>query len=177
MDRKKVISGAPWNFNNDLIVLEEPKEVGVFLGNLIGNLEDTDMGATGDWLDNFMRGRVNIDINKTLKRALRVSLDGETLTILLQYERLPSFCTHCGCLGHVVGTCPATKEGEMLPAKFGVWLKVGAPTDRGKGRWSRNDEQPPRTDKEKKGDSAGTSPLKKECRLKGIVLLSLLPCL
>ncbi|KAL5834609.1 hypothetical protein ACOSQ4_014106 [Xanthoceras sorbifolium] len=182
MDRKKVLSGGTWNFNNDLIVLEEPKglgdlsklsfnrasfwiqihnvpvfcmsnEVGIWLGNMIGDLKDIDFGPSGDCLGKFMWVRVNIDISLPLKRALRVSLDGESVTVLLRYERLPNFCRLCGKLGHVIGTCPNSINGALSSSTFGAWLRAAAPLERSKGHW-RLDNKPPRASASKKPDSA-----------------------
>ncbi|KAL5865350.1 hypothetical protein ACOSQ3_002864 [Xanthoceras sorbifolium] len=105
MDRRRVLLGGPWNFDNALLVLEVPtgygdfsemkfrwaefwvqvhnvplvcmtRNVGLFLGKHIGQVKEIDVGASGDCLGKFLRIRVAIDILKPLKRVLRVKLEG-----------------------------------------------------------------------------------------------------
>ncbi|KAL5738450.1 hypothetical protein ACOSP7_031211 [Xanthoceras sorbifolium] len=105
VDRKRILAGAPWNFDNSLLVLEEPtgngdlgsmnfskaelwiqvhnvplvcmtKEIGLFLGRQIGEVCELDLGATGDCLGKFLRVRIRLDVSKPLRRCLRVDLDG-----------------------------------------------------------------------------------------------------
>ncbi|TXG72823.1 hypothetical protein EZV62_001402 [Acer yangbiense] len=89
------------------------KEMGEFLGRLIGDLVDIDVGSTGECFGKFMRMRVAIDISKPLKRFLRVDLadDGEESLLLLRYKGLPEFCFNCGLVGHSFWECP-TERGE-----------------------------------------------------------------
>ena len=90
-----MLSGGPWNFNNDLLVLEEPKglgdfsklkfnrvsfwiqlhqvplfcmtkEVAIFLGNIIGKLEDVDLGTSGDCL-----GVPTVDVSLCFRAELQ----------------------------------------------------------------------------------------------------------
>ncbi|TXG71535.1 hypothetical protein EZV62_000114 [Acer yangbiense] len=94
-DRSKVLSGAPWSFDNDLLVLEEPdgkgsieeiefswcdfwvqifqvpllcntREIGCFLGEMIGKVVEVDGDLAGDSVGKFLRVRVRIDITKPL---------------------------------------------------------------------------------------------------------------
>ncbi|KAL5772476.1 hypothetical protein ACOSQ2_012400 [Xanthoceras sorbifolium] len=117
-DRQRVLTGGPWGFDRGLLVLEEPvgsgdvsrmvfrlvefwvqlynipfvcmnKEVGSFLGSLIGELCEINGGATGDCMGKYLRVRVKIDITQPLKPCLKVDLrSGEEVVILLRYERL-----------------------------------------------------------------------------------------
>ncbi|TXG71179.1 hypothetical protein EZV62_006114 [Acer yangbiense] len=90
-DRRKVIAGAPWTFDNALLVLEEPEVTGL----------------ADDCIRKFMRVRVRIDIDKPLKRCLRVDVmgDGVETVMLLRYERLPNICFKCGKIGHTTNEC------------------------------------------------------------------------
>ncbi|KAL5819222.1 hypothetical protein ACOSQ4_023064 [Xanthoceras sorbifolium] len=104
-DRKQILAGEPWNFDNSLLVLGEPtgngdlgnmkfsntefwvqvynvplvcmtREIDLFLGRQIGEVCELDLGATGDCLGKFLRIRVRIDISRPLQRCIRVDLDG-----------------------------------------------------------------------------------------------------
>ncbi|KAL5773580.1 hypothetical protein ACOSQ2_013504 [Xanthoceras sorbifolium] len=126
-DRYRVLSGGPWCFDNALLVLEVPtgigdiarmkfdrvafwiqiqnvpllcmtKDIGAYLGGLIGEVQDVDLDASGDCFGKFLRVRVFVDVNKPLKRLIRVDLagSGEVTIMLLRYERLPDFCCRSG---------------------------------------------------------------------------------
>ncbi|KAL5555259.1 hypothetical protein UlMin_037495 [Ulmus minor] len=139
-DRRRVISGGPWCFQNKLLVLEEPTGVGDYskmsfsntpfwiqlhnipvlcmsktVGSILGNM----MG-----LGTFIRVRAIIDISKPLKRILKVRLgsDKELVTILLRYEHLPELCFHCGVIGHPLNECPGrgSFQGDNLILKYGA---------------------------------------------------------
>ncbi|KAL5744815.1 hypothetical protein ACOSQ2_027931 [Xanthoceras sorbifolium] len=102
-DRKRVLEGGPWCFDKFLIVLREvqgvgrisvldfnfvplwvqlynlpivgiSKEMGIFLGGLIGKVVDIDVGSNGSCIGRFIRVRVLVEVSKALKRGLRVSL-------------------------------------------------------------------------------------------------------
>ncbi|KAK3199011.1 hypothetical protein Dsin_022426 [Dipteronia sinensis] len=134
-DRRKVLAGGPWSFKDSLIVLEEPtgkgelqslkfctaefwvqisnipilcmtKEIWRFLGSIIGEVREVDTRPSGDCLGKCFRVRVAIEVDKPIRRFLRVDVlgDGEETVMPLQYERLPNFCFRCGILGHTSGT-------------------------------------------------------------------------
>ncbi|TXG72019.1 hypothetical protein EZV62_000598 [Acer yangbiense] len=105
-DRKRVLMGGPWSFDGALIVLEEPegkgainsllfnsvdfwvqisnvpmicmtKDIGKFLGSIIGEVREVDVGPSGDCLGKFMRVRVAVEVDKPLRRFLRVDVLGD----------------------------------------------------------------------------------------------------
>ncbi|TXG58254.1 hypothetical protein EZV62_016083 [Acer yangbiense] len=112
-DKRKIISGGPWSFNDALIVLEEPegkgdvqrmqfkkvefwvqihntpmlcmtKEIRRFLGSIIDEVVDVDGGDTGSYLVKFLRVHVILEIDKPLRRCLGVDILGDGVeTIML----------------------------------------------------------------------------------------------
>ncbi|KAK3225433.1 hypothetical protein Dsin_005295, partial [Dipteronia sinensis] len=56
----------------------------------------------------FLRVRVEIEIDKPLRRCLRIDVlgDGEETFMPLQYERLLDFCFQFGLMGRVFTNCP-----------------------------------------------------------------------
>ena len=66
--------------------------------------------------------RVWLDLRKPLVRVVPITLK-ERMKYLVQYEKLPSFCFFCGCLGHEVSEC-----GDGIHPKescdWGDWLRV-----------------------------------------------------
>ncbi|KAK2650316.1 hypothetical protein Ddye_017805 [Dipteronia dyeriana] len=78
----------------------------------------------------FVRVKVEIDVTRPLKRAIKLRLDefNSTVTIPIKYERLPEFCYGCGVLGHSFHDCMdktsrrEAMEGSMT--KYGDWLRA-----------------------------------------------------
>ncbi|KAL5796490.1 hypothetical protein ACOSQ2_001310 [Xanthoceras sorbifolium] len=104
------------------------RDMGLFLGGLIGVVQEIDGGDSGDCLGKFLRVRVLINVQQPLKRGLRFAfgVGGEVCSALLCYERLPNFCFYCGCMGHLLRECHVNKLGvlEAADLKFGVWLRA-----------------------------------------------------
>ncbi|KAL5734566.1 hypothetical protein ACOSP7_032427 [Xanthoceras sorbifolium] len=112
-DRRRMLGGGPWCFDNALLVLEEPSGAGLlanmrfakvmfwvqihnvpllcinvetclFLGGLIGGMVEVDSGPTGECFGKYIRVRVWVDVTKPLKRFLRVAVgNDEPKTVML----------------------------------------------------------------------------------------------
>ncbi|KAL5762582.1 hypothetical protein ACOSP7_018846 [Xanthoceras sorbifolium] len=109
------------------------KEVGLYLGVLIGKVNEIDASANGECLGKFIRVRVMINVLKPLKRGIRVAvrMKGiEDCNVLLCYKRLPNFCYYCGCLGHLIRYCTVNDKGlvDDSDLRFSMWLR--APSSR-----------------------------------------------
>ncbi|XP_050222915.1 uncharacterized protein LOC126673007 [Mercurialis annua] len=147
-DRRRVIAGGPWKFQELLIVLEIPEglgdhsnmkfdkvpfwiqihnlplmclnsEAGLSLGSQIGVVEKVDPGATGDCIGKYLRVRVKVDISKPLKRGLKVKVqEGVVVIAGLRYERLPDLCYNCGILGHPILECGVKMKGDGACHKY-----------------------------------------------------------
>ncbi|TXG60912.1 hypothetical protein EZV62_012275 [Acer yangbiense] len=105
-DKRKIISGGPWSFNDALIVMEDPggkgdvnrmkfnkaefwiqihnvpmicmtEDTTRFLGSIIGYVQEIDGGDTGSNMVKFLRVRVKIDVDIPLRRCLRVDTMGD----------------------------------------------------------------------------------------------------
>ncbi|XP_050222924.1 uncharacterized protein LOC126673013 [Mercurialis annua] len=110
-DRRRVMAGGPWRYQESIIALEVPcgigdysnmkfsqisfwiqihnlplmclnMDAGLSLGSQIGLVEEVDPGASGDCLGKYIRVRVKVDISKPLKRGLKVKLGPEDGVIL-----------------------------------------------------------------------------------------------
>ncbi|TXG56734.1 hypothetical protein EZV62_018047 [Acer yangbiense] len=123
-DHRKVLSGAHWSFDNALLVLEEP----VGKREMIGEVVDVDGGLAGDCVRKFLRVRVHIDINKPLRRCLRVDVMGDEVETI--NERLPNICFQCGRISHMTNECQSDDlipmvDGVEKPL-FGFWMKASS---------------------------------------------------
>ncbi|KAK4842759.1 hypothetical protein QYF36_027263 [Acer negundo] len=168
-DKRHVLADGPWIFGKALIVLEEPqgtgdiscmkfsrvefwvqihnvpllcmnKEIGMFLGRMIGEVIDIDVGPSGYCMGKFLRLRIVIEIDKPLLRCLRVDLlgNGMVTMLLLRYERLPDYCFRCCCLGHTIMQClehtikdcpkkVGDTGGEAANRLLSAWIRATSP--------------------------------------------------
>ena len=76
------------------------------IGDYVGQfMESDDNNFTSTWQD-YLRVRVSIDIQKPLKRRMRIKKPGsEWVWVEFRYESLTVFCFICGCLGHTDRKC------------------------------------------------------------------------
>jgi hypothetical protein len=70
----------------------------------------------------YLRVRVWLDLKKPLVRVVPITLK-EKMKYLVQYEKLPSFCFFCGCMGHEVMECGDGVHPKESCA-WGDWLRV-----------------------------------------------------
>ncbi|KAK1583127.1 hypothetical protein Q3G72_021208 [Acer saccharum] len=118
------------------------KDIGRFLGSIIGEVIGVDGGGgdLGSHGMEFLRVWVLLEIDKPLRRCLRVDVmgDGVESVMLLKYERLPDFCFRCGYLGHTVKECPVkplVSPGETKEVfLFSSWMRAFM-TNRRPGNW------------------------------------------
>ncbi|KAL5801162.1 hypothetical protein ACOSQ3_032794 [Xanthoceras sorbifolium] len=160
-DRKRILEGGPWCFDKHLLVLREAhgigkvsdidfqfspmwiqlhniplvcmsKDMGRSLGEMVGTVVDVDPGSSGDCLGKFLRVKVRVDVEKPLKRLLRVMVgDPEELCmVLIKYERMPNFCHFCGRIGHLVRECHLNVSNIVDDSKlrYGSWMRAAGPS-------------------------------------------------
>ena len=73
----------------------------------------------------FMRIRVNIPIDKPLRRCgTVVSLEGEETRVFFRYEKLPIFCYQCGVMGHDDRHCTSQRSKSNDPLQYRDWLRA-----------------------------------------------------
>ncbi|TXG70630.1 hypothetical protein EZV62_005565 [Acer yangbiense] len=158
-DLNRVMAGSPWSFDGALIALEKPvgkgtldslnfnlvdfwvqiyqipllcmtKDIGRFLGNMIGQVLEVDGGASGECVGKFLRVRIRVNIDQALKRCLQVDVlgDGVETVLILRYERLQSHCFKCGMVSHTTFECVDKEPFPMVNGKaeppFGLWLRA-----------------------------------------------------
>ena len=160
---KWVEQNGPWNFDNNLLLLcrwrrglsaanikftHSPfwvqiwglpfelmsEEVGRKLGNSIGRFIEMDRQARQSEQAKFMRIRVDLQLDKPLRRGGRVAIVvGEKCWVSFRYERLPVFCFQCGKLGHDEKHCLDLLD-QQNPKQYGDWLRAQGNTRLGMER-------------------------------------------
>ncbi|KAL5781979.1 hypothetical protein ACOSP7_007008 [Xanthoceras sorbifolium] len=137
MDRNRALVGGPWSFDGSLLILEEPYDMGRFLGKEIGPMREIDTGASSDCLGKYIRVRVVIDIKKPLQHFLKVNMggSGKAVVMLLWYERLKEYCFEYGFVGHSIREC-AHGDGS----RGGGGMSVRVIHERQKKRLAVHDE-------------------------------------
>lgn len=130
LDLHKMIEGGPWTFEQSLLVMhkregqEDPYQVqlnkmdiwmqiydlpqGMIservlqgIENFVGVVVKIDpLNLNGVWKP-YMRIRVAMDVNKPLKRRMKLKREGNNWNwINFKYKKLSMFCFVCGLLGH-----------------------------------------------------------------------------
>lgn len=128
-----VLKKQPWHFDNHLFVIaplmgsEQPSSINLIhasfwiraydlpinclnkrtaqvLADRMGSFEEMDTNID-DYVGNFLRFKVAIDISKPLLRRLTLKLAGKQICICLKYEALPAYCFNCGVIGHFQKQC------------------------------------------------------------------------
>lgn len=173
MDIQKVVEGGPWTFEQNLLLhhkLEEGEDAHLVrlnrmeiwvqiydlpmgmvstkllesIGNYVGAFVKTDpQNLNGGW-KMFVRIRVAMDIDKPLKRRMKIKREGGNWTwIQFKYERLSSFCFVCGLMGHTDRDCGIVyaNSDKVIERAYGTWLRAPTRNERNQSigaRWLRN---------------------------------------
>lgn len=159
MDMKRVLKGAPWTFNNHILMLhvvqwgEDPLQVLLFLTpfwvqihdvpiglfseslavqlvNFVGSFLEYDASNLGKENRNYIQVRVQIDVRRPLKRKKQIMYRGSCTYVKFKYEQLSLFCFYCGRLGHSDSICEGKMALGVEVAKLGWDLSLKAQSRR-----------------------------------------------
>ncbi|KAH7833400.1 hypothetical protein Vadar_005988 [Vaccinium darrowii] len=156
---KQVLNGGPWNFGNHLLALQRwvpgmkadqvqfhdmafwvqiwglpfefvNRTIGEITGRKIGHFLAVDNRMVGGEKGKFIRVRVELPLDKPIKRGGFITLgSGTKYWVDYKYERLCRFCHYCGSINHEQSECDVKKadekDGTVKEGKFGSWLKAG----------------------------------------------------
>ncbi|KAK3211953.1 hypothetical protein Dsin_016659 [Dipteronia sinensis] len=112
------------------------EDIVIFLGKMIEEVRDLDMGPATTGTGRYVRVRVLINAKEPLRRSLRVDLlrEGKIKTMLLRCERLLDYCFKCGRLGHALRECmePGEEAVSITEAqmRLNTWLRAVSPPKR-----------------------------------------------
>ncbi|XP_059436773.1 uncharacterized protein LOC132169837 [Corylus avellana] len=152
-NKKRVLEGRPWVFEGNLFVVEEydgltsPANyifdkasfwvrlfnlplacmslvVGQQIGSSLGQVEEVDVDEGGMGWGAFLWVKVTIDLHKPLVRGRMLKINGSSMLVDFQYERLPKFCCRCGVLKNGPTSCSANTEASFWRL---IWSQ-GGPT-------------------------------------------------
>ncbi|EPS73861.1 hypothetical protein M569_00896, partial [Genlisea aurea] len=159
-DYNRILSSAPWHYEHHLLLLTPlllnqqwdkvdlvwadfhvqvrgipfvsyTEELARIIGNRIGRYIEADLNEEGLSKDASLRIRVSIDTREPLVRLVCLdSVEGDTLTGFLSYEKLPIICEDCGRLDHAKKDCPLpVNKQKSAPTKveYGPWLRAKPP--------------------------------------------------
>lgn len=156
VDIQRVMEGSPWTFNKVPLIIDRLKQgenpravtlnkmeiwvqvydlkvgfmsekVLIVIGNYIGEfVTSCSKNFTGIWRD-YLRVRVQIDIDKPLKRRMKIQrTKDEGYWVNFKYERVPTFCFICGVIGHSERFCHRLFEKELdaIVKPYGLFMKA-----------------------------------------------------
>lgn len=114
------------------------------IGNSIGAYVKSDPTNFNQTWKVFTRIRVTLNIDKPLKRRMKIKREGNAWGwINFKYERLSTFCFVCGLLGHSDRECPIVYANpeKVIERSYGAWLRAPMRNTRNQNvgaRWLRN---------------------------------------
>ena len=149
-----VEKSGPWNFENNLLLLcrwrksltsknisfshspfwvqiwglpfeNMTKDFGREIGSKIGKVLEVDKRAIQADQAKFLRIRVEVQLDKPLRRGGFVKNDeNERIWVDFRYERLPIFYYKCRILGHDDKHCLVSPVEHSSGRQYGDWLKA-----------------------------------------------------
>ncbi|CAA0818874.1 Unknown protein, partial [Striga hermonthica] len=133
-DKKKVVAGVNWIFENQYLILREWEEglheqhktftelklwvqvnniplnwlcteVGRKIGKIFNQIQNVIVVKAGGSRGSYLRILVGVDVTKPLPRCASIKLHNSVQQVTFQYERLINTCYYCGIIGHLERAC------------------------------------------------------------------------
>ena len=168
-DKLKVLEEGPWFFDGSPLLLQEVEEgiqpseivfdtmrwwvkaedvplnkrtksMAVSMATCMGRFVEFDESDPIGW-SKYMRFRVDVNLDKPLRRGMRIATANGSKWIKFKYEKLMDLCYACGKLGHNYSQC--LKYDDVTPVSelpYGLWLR-GTPTRRKRTVDSKKEEE------------------------------------
>lgn len=166
-DKARVLEGRPWDFEGNLFSVEDfnglipptqmnfdkadfwvrffnlplacmSKDVGFQIGSSVGLVVEVDTDEDGVGWGEFLRVKIRVDLTKSLSRGRVLKVNGSTVWVAFQYEKLPKFCFQCGIIRHGSTGCLQQRGRRSYPetaTQFGAWLRVPSQNRRSNSNW------------------------------------------
>ena len=120
---------AFWVCVNNLPLACMSKEIGNQIGSTVGYVKEVETDEDGVGWGKFLHVKIHVDLTKPLARGRHLNIQGKTVWILFQYERILRFCFHCKVVLHGKNGClkraSAMVHGDET--EYGLWLRVPPP--------------------------------------------------
>jgi hypothetical protein len=159
-DKERVMARRPWVFEGSLFIIEDfdgltppskftfeketfwvrmidlplacmSAEIGRRIGASVGQVKAVDTDSKGIGWGEFLRVKIQVDITKPLPRGRKINIEGNSMWVKFQYERLPKFCFQCGVICHGKGGCPSrTGFWQQETKQYGPWMRAPSPPRR-----------------------------------------------
>jgi hypothetical protein len=167
-----VLEGRPWVFEGNLFVVEDydrlttPSDfqfdkaafwvwmsnlplacmnltMGHQIGLLMGHVKEVDVDDGGMGWGEHLRVKITLDLQKPLLRGKMMKINGSSVLVKFQYERLPKFCFRCGVIKHGNTGCSERREArkQHAPVEYGMWLHASSPKRIFGGRASQDTDR------------------------------------
>lgn len=97
------------------------------IGNSVGKYVKSDPANLNGVWRMFFRLRVTLDVDKPIKRKMKVKREGgEWSWVNFKYERLSTLCFVCGLLGHSERDCNLVYDNpdKEITRAYRVWLRA-----------------------------------------------------
>jgi hypothetical protein len=165
-DKTRIMEGRPWLFDGNLITLTEfdgttpplamnfdfesfwvrmynlplacmGKETCWKIGASVGVVEEVDVREGDAGWGEYLRVKIPLDLSKPLARGRMLHLQSGSCWVGFKYEKLPTFCFHCGVIRHGRYGCSQggwqKRSANAGSTPYGHWLRVSFPYRRGMG--------------------------------------------
>ncbi|KMT07702.1 hypothetical protein BVRB_6g148250 [Beta vulgaris subsp. vulgaris] len=94
------------------------------IGGTVGKVLEVEFSGVS-W-DKSVRVKVLLEVLKPLRIIIKLRNTKGTIVIVeVKYERLPTFCYTCGCLGHIEHDCSRVHEDDReVEKQWSTWLRA-----------------------------------------------------
>lgn len=117
-----------WARVHELPIGLRTRNMGEKIAQKIRKLVAMDESLDSDGWATFLRMRMDIEVDKPLRRTIKIGGRGEGNKVLarISYDRLPTFCYFCGRLGHSEDECKYNEGDEstdVTKLQYGDWIR------------------------------------------------------
>jgi hypothetical protein len=92
----------------------------------MGQVLKVDVNEGGMGWGECLRINVLLDLQKPLSRGRKLKINGFSILVTFQYEKLSKFCFQCGAIMHEGTGCPKrhNMRAQNATTQYGPWLRA-----------------------------------------------------
>ncbi|KAI8535167.1 hypothetical protein RHMOL_Rhmol10G0153300 [Rhododendron molle] len=110
-----VLEGGPWFFSQKFIVLKKWRKGLSRVASAIGQPKHVDRATEKRSRLAYARVCVEIDAADELTEEIQVTVEGESVTVRVEYQLMPPVCSSCKVFGHATTRCPRKIPPKQAP--------------------------------------------------------------